>query len=115
SYRADDAVDMATVVQEVLAEAFLGADVHESRSECRGVRRESGFGRLLLTISLLCTHFSLAHQRQRKTGRGDQAGRIATAAAGQVKRGAMIDRGADERQAEGEVDGAIERLAFQHG
>ena len=40
--------------------------------------------------------------------RGDQAGGIGLAGAGDVERGAVIGRGADEGQAEGDVDAAVE-------
>src|SRR6476646_4915496 len=44
----------------------------------------------------------------------DQAAGIGLAGAGEVERGAVVDRGAHERKAEGHVDAAAERGVLEH-
>ncbi len=46
--------------------------------------------------------------------RGEQAAGIGAAAAGQIERGAMIDRGAHDRQPERDVDGVAEAGVLEH-
>src|SRR5882762_529902 len=50
----------------------------------------------------------------RKLGRLDQAARVGLAGPGELERGAVVDRGADERQAEGHVHAASEARVFEH-
>jgi len=44
-----------------------------------------------------------------------QAAGVDLAAAGQIQGGAMVDGGADDRQAERHIDGRAEAFVFQHG
>ena len=76
--RRDDALDHAGIVQEMLAEA-LARNVDQAR------------------CGASCSARSIAVE---------QAARIGPAGAGEVERRAVIDRRADERQAERHVDGA---------
>src|SRR5688572_21787550 len=49
-----------------------------------------------------------------KLHRLDQASGVGLAAAGEVERGAVVDRGAHERQAERDIDAAAEARVLQH-
>src|SRR5262245_40426659 len=53
-------------------------------------------------------------ESDRKLERLEQAARIGLALAGEVERGAVIDRGAHERQAERDVDAAAEARVLEH-
>src|SRR5204863_2318088 len=53
-------------------------------------------------------------ERDRKLGRLDQAARVGLAGSGELERGAVVDRGTHERQAEGHVHAASEARVFEH-
>ncbi len=86
---AHDALDHAGVVQEVLAEALAARRPVTPRGGISALRREVA---------------GQAH-------RGGQAAHVGLAGAGQVERGAMVDRGAHDRQAERHVHGAARSRA----
>src|SRR2546427_9208075 len=50
----------------------------------------------------------------RKLGRLDQAARVGLPGSGKLERSAVVDRGADERQAEGHVHAASKARVFEH-
>ena len=57
----------------------------------------------------------MARHRDGRVERGDHAARIRAARAGQIQRGAVIDRRADDRQPERDIDALAERRVLQHG
>ena len=89
--RADDALDDSRVVEKMLAETFAGMVSHGS-------------------VSLIFR--SSPHQLDRQADRRLQTSAVGFTGAGQVQCGAMVYRGSDQRQPEGDVDGVAEAGVF---